>query len=91
MAIIAARFDLNVDQMVAATTQDADAPQHMLSFLSQLPPNLRLPRDNELRVVTFRLLYARALYEAEGGVPRPSRDSVRSFFDRLKDWFKGYF
>ena len=37
------------------------------------------------------LLYARALYEAEGGVPRPSRDSVRSFFDRLKDWFKGYF
>ena len=37
------------------------------------------------------LLYARALYEADGGVPRPSRDSVRSFFDRLKDWFKGYF
>ena len=37
------------------------------------------------------LLYARALYEAEGGVPRASRDSVRTFFDRLKDWFKGYF
>ncbi len=37
------------------------------------------------------LLYARALYEAEGGAPRASRDSVRTFFDRLKDWFKGYF
>lgn len=37
------------------------------------------------------LLYARALYESEGGVPRVPRDSVRGFFDRLKDWFKGYF
>ena len=36
------------------------------------------------------LLYARALYEQDGP-SRATGGSVRSFFDRLKDWFKGYF
>lgn len=37
------------------------------------------------------LLYARALYETEGGQVRSSRDSGRGFMERMKDWFKGYF
>jgi cell division protein FtsA len=37
------------------------------------------------------LLYARALYETEGGPVRSSRDSGRGFMERMKDWFKGYF
>ena len=36
------------------------------------------------------LLYARALYEQDGP-SKATGSSVRSFFDRLKDWFKGYF
>ena len=36
------------------------------------------------------LLYARALYEQDGA-PRGTGGNVRGFFDRLKDWFKGYF
>ena len=32
VAIIAARSDLSVDQIVAATAQDADAPQQMIGF-----------------------------------------------------------
>ena len=58
VAIIAAR---SVDQIVAATAQDADAPQQMIGFLSQFPANLRLPKGCELREVTFRLLNARAI------------------------------
>ena len=36
------------------------------------------------------LLYARALNSAEGA-GGPVGSNVRGFFDRLKDWFKGYF
>ena len=76
VAIIAARSDLSVDQIVAATAQDADAPQQMIGFLSQFPPNLRLPKGCELREVTFRLLNARAIamgdrmkkFSASGGL-----------------------
>ena len=36
------------------------------------------------------LLYARAGI-AQEGLTRGSVSSVKGFFDRLRDWFKGYF
>lgn len=56
----AKRSDMTVDEIVSCIPQDAEAPQQLVAFATQLPLTLRWPAALRSQELTYRFLQARA-------------------------------